>query len=71
MEHALRFGDIVEAADQLTLEEQEELLEIVRKRMTARRRGELLKGVEEAEQEFRAGRCRVMTADEIVDGIFS
>jgi hypothetical protein len=71
MAHVLRFGDVVEAADQLTLEEQEELLDIVKKRMIARRRTELLRTVEEADADFREGRCRAMTADEIVTGIFT
>ncbi len=71
MEHALRFGDVVEAADRLTLEEQEELVEIVRKRMIAKRRGELLLDIEDAEHEYRQGECGVMTADEAVDRLFS
>ena len=71
MEHVLQFGDIVEAADRLTLDEQEELVEIVGKRMIAKRRGELLKDIEEAEHEYRQGQCGVMTADEAVDRLFS
>ena len=71
MEHALRFGDVVEAADRLTLDEQEELVEIVRKRMVAKRRGELLLDIEEAEHEYRQGSCGVMTANEVVDRLFS
>ncbi len=71
MEHVLQFGDIVEAADRLTLDEQEELVEIVRKRMIAKRRGELLVDIEEAEREYRQGQCGVMTANEAVDQIFS
>ena len=70
MEHAVRFADVVEAADQLTLEEQEELLEIVKKRTVVRRRAELLKGVEETEREFQAGHCCAITVDEFVGRVF-
>jgi hypothetical protein len=71
MEHALRFGDVVEAADRLTLEEREELVEIVRKRVIAKRRGELLLEIEDAEHEYRQGQCGVMTADKAVARLFS
>lgn len=70
MEHALRFGDVVEAADHLTFEEQEELIEIVQKRMIAKRRSELLMDIGNAEREFRQGQCGVMTADEAVEKLF-
>lgn len=66
MEHALRFGDILEAADHLTFEEQEELIEIVQKRMIAKRRSDLLADVKDAESEYREGRCEVISADEAV-----
>lgn len=71
MEHALRFGDVVEAADRLTIEEQEELVEILRKRMIAKRRGELLLDIVDAEHEYRQGPTGVMTANEAVDRLFS
>lgn len=70
MEHAIPFGDVVEAVDHLTLEEQEELVEIVRKRMIAQRRGEILLDIQEAEQEYRQGQCSVLTANEAVDRLF-
>ena len=70
MEHALRFGDVVEAADHLTFEEQEELIEIVRKRMIAKRRGDLLLDIQDSEREYQQGQCAVMTADETVKRLF-
>ncbi len=70
MEHALRFGDVVEAADRLTVEEQEELVEIVRKRMIAKRRGELLHDIRNTEGEYLQGQCAVVTSHEAVEQIF-
>ena len=70
MEHVLCFGDVVEAAGHLPFEEQEELIEIVRKRMIAKRRGELLQDIKETEREYRQGQCARMTADETVERLF-
>ena len=67
----MRFCDVLEATDQLTLEEQEELADIVRKRAIAKRRAELLNDLADSDKEFAEGRCRVSSADEIVAGIFS
>jgi hypothetical protein len=70
MERTVSFEEVVDAADRLGVEEQEALLEIVRKRVIAKRRAELVENVKAAEQEFQEGRCPAMTADEIVAGIF-
>lgn len=70
MERAMPFGEVVEAAGHLTTEEQEELVEIIRKRMIAKRRGELLLNIQQAEQEYRQGQCGAMTADGAVERIF-
>lgn len=71
MEAIVSFGEILEAADHLTVEEQESLLDILKKRLIARRRAELAKNVQEADNEFQAGRCRVVTPDELMVEIMS
>ncbi len=71
MEAIASFGGILEAADHLSVEEQENLLDILRKRLIARRRAELARNVEEAEEEFEAGGCRVVAPDELMAEITS
>lgn len=66
MESVLAFGEVLEVVDELSLEEQETLIEVVRRRIIERRREELAKEIEEAQKEFQAGHCRPVTPDELV-----
>lgn len=59
-------NDVLEIVDRLSLDEQKELLLIVRNRMAARRRDELVASVERARREFAEGKYRVSTPEEIV-----
>ncbi len=61
----------METVDSLPLEEQEELIEILRRRVIERRREELAKEIQEARKEFRAGRARPATPDELMSEILS
>ncbi len=61
------FSDVVDAADRLSTEEQEELLEILRRRLAERRRAQLVREVQEARAEFAAGQASVASVDEIMD----
>jgi hypothetical protein len=67
----MRFGDVLEAADQLSVDEQESLLEVLHRRIIERRREALANDIREAGQEYGAGECRASTPDEIVDEILS
>ena len=71
MRNTMTFGDVLETVDRLPLEEQEELIEILRRRVIERRREELAKEIQEAQREFRAGRARPATPDEIMSEILS
>lgn len=71
METIASFGEILEAADHLTVEEQESLLDILKKRLLARRRAELAKNVLEANEAFQAGKSRVVTPEELMAEILS
>ena len=64
-------SEVLEAADQLSLEEQEYLINILRKRMIERRRMELAKDIEEAREEFKKGHCQPATPSEIMEEILS
>jgi hypothetical protein len=62
----MRFGEILDAADQLSIEEQETLVEVLHRRVVDLRREELASEIERARQEHEAGKCRPATAAEIV-----
>ncbi len=66
MESVLAFGEVLEVVDKLSLEEQETLIGVVRRRIIERRREELAKEIEDAQKEFQAGHCRPVTPDELV-----
>ncbi len=61
------FSDVVDAAEHLSTEEQEELLDILRRRLAERRRAEIVREVQEARAEVAAGQARAASVDEIMD----
>jgi hypothetical protein len=65
------FGEVLEAADNLTLEEQEELMDVLARRIAERRRGLLARDIRNARSEFRKNRCRPSTPDELMSEILS
>ena len=71
MQDSVPFGEILEAADGLPIEDQEALIAILKNRLRERRRAELLKDIREAEKEFREGKCRPATPDELMREILS
>jgi hypothetical protein len=71
MENLTPFGDVLEAADKLSLEEQEALIEVLHHRLIERRRDELARDIQQANEEFDAGRCRPVTPKELMKEISS
>jgi hypothetical protein len=71
MQTIILFGDVLEAADKLPLEEQESLIEILQQRMIEHRRAELAKDIEAARQEFRRGHIQSVTPSDIINEILS
>jgi len=67
----LSFGQVVEAADNLSEEEQETLIDLLSRRLIERRREKLAKEIKDAQQEFKAGLCKPATSDEIMKEILS
>lgn len=63
------FGQVLDSADALTLEEQESLVSVLQCRMVERRRAALVRKVKEARQEFKAGRVRSASVAEILKRI--
>ena len=67
----MRFDEVLEAVEQLTLEDQEALLALLKRRRIARRRGELAKDIEEARRELQAGSIAPRSPAEIMQEILS
>lgn len=71
MEQTLQFGEVLDAADKLTEDEQAALIDILRRRRVERERERLIAEVEEGEREFERGGCPPKTTDEIMRDILS
>jgi hypothetical protein len=71
MEKLIPFGEVLEAADKLSLEEQETLIELLHRRLIERRRDELARDIQQAREEFEASRCRPVTPQELMKEILS
>ncbi len=52
------FAEILEAAEQLPLEDQENLIHILQNRLRDQKRTELVRDVQAAQQEFAQGQCQ-------------
>ncbi|MBI4459473.1 MAG: hypothetical protein HY648_05390 [Acidobacteria bacterium] len=71
MQQPVPFGEILEAADELPVEDQESLIAILKSRLRERLRAELAKDIQEAGKEFEKGGCRPITPDELMREILS
>ncbi len=71
MNSQIPFAEVLESVDQLSLEEQETLLEIVRRRLADRGRRRLVEEAQDARREFDAALCRPVTVEELMDEILS
>lgn len=71
MSQAIPFGEVLEAADQLTPDEQKELAAILHRRLVQAARQSVAAEIQEARQEFAAGRCVPATPDELMREIIS
>ena len=65
------FSDVLESVESLPMDEKEMLIDIIRKRMSEERRDEIMLDIEEAERDFREGRCKTATVDEIMQEILA
>lgn len=71
MEQTIPFGEVLEAIDKLSLEEQETLLDILHRRLAEQCRKIVATEIQESRKEFAEGRCQSATAEEIMKDIFS
>ncbi len=63
---ALHFGEVLEAADHLSHDEQEELIGILHRRLIQATRHRLVAEIKESRQEFAEGRCLPTTPAELM-----
>ncbi|HSS75739.1 MAG TPA: hypothetical protein VLV54_03250 [Thermoanaerobaculia bacterium] len=67
----MSFSEILEAADQLSVDEQTTLIEVLRHRITERRRDELARDIKQARREFDSGKCQPESPAGILKAILS
>ncbi len=66
MAQLLPFGEVLEAADHLSHDEQEQLIGILHRRLAQATRLRLLGEIKEARQEFAEGHCLPTTPGELM-----
>jgi hypothetical protein len=66
MSHAMPFAEVLEAADLLSQDEQQELIAILNRRLTHDIRRQLSEEVNEARQQFAHGKCLPTTPEELM-----
>ncbi|WP_347272319.1 hypothetical protein [Pseudanabaena sp. FACHB-1998] len=62
---------MLEAADRLQLEDQEDLIRILQNRLRDRCRAELIQDLQESQQEFALGECKPVTPAQLMEEIFA
>jgi ribosome recycling factor len=67
----ITFGEILEAASELTIDEQESLIDILQNRLQEQRRDALVKDVQEATEELAQGKCQPVTPSQLMKEILS
>lgn len=71
MQASLSFGAVLEAADSLSLEEKETLIDILSHRMAENNRQKVIEEIKGARKDFSSGVCHETTADELMKAILS
>ena len=67
MEQAIPFREVLDAVENLSLDEQETLLDIVKRRLTDRVRHRLASDIEESRMEFAQNCCRAVTVESLME----
>ena len=60
------YGQVLDSIEALPEEQQESLMDVVRRRLAERHRAALVKSVGEARKEFKSGKLRPATPSEIM-----
>ncbi len=67
----LSLTEVLEAIDNLSEEDREELYELTRERRIEANRAQMWEAAEEARRDYAAGNYRVLTPEQIADEMFS
>jgi len=67
----MRFAEVLDAADQLSLEEQTTLIEVLNRRLVEHRRDQLAEEIQQARREYAAGQCKPATSEQILKDLLS
>lgn len=71
MDTTIRFGEVLEAVETLSADEQETLIEIVERRLAERSRQRIIADVLEARAQFARGECKPVSVDSLIAGILA
>jgi hypothetical protein len=66
MPNIKQFNDILEAANDLPIDDQETLIDILNRRIHDIRRAEIVKDVKSAQKEYSKNQCRPTTPDDLM-----
>ena len=66
MTQEMPFAEVLEAADHLSADEQEELIAILHRRLALAARKRLVADIQDARRECAEGKCKPATPDEIM-----
>jgi hypothetical protein len=67
----MRFAEVLDAADQLSLDEQVTLVDVLNRRLVERRRDQLAEEIQQARREYAAGECKPATPEQIFKDLLS
>jgi hypothetical protein len=66
MTELMPFGEVMEAADRLSQDEQQELIAILNRRLAQAKRKRVAADIQEARQEFAKGDCQPVSPDDLM-----
>ena len=69
MSNPMQFNEILEAANNLQVDDQETLIDILNRRFHDIRRAEILKDVKSAQKEYSRKQCKHTTPDDLMKEI--
>lgn len=67
----ISFGEVLEAVETLSVDEQETLVEIVERRLAERSRQRIIADVLEARAQFARGECKPVSVDSLMEEILA
>lgn len=66
MSRAARFSDILDLVDHLSLEDKEAMIDVLKRRAAEQRRAKIAREAASSDREYRKGKAKTGTADQIM-----